>query len=404
MLLKLAWRNIWRNKRRSTIVVGSIIVGVIAVILMDGLTSGMLYQMLFNQISSSVSHIQIHKEGFNDNKVVQSFMPDYNKVEDVVKENSSVQSYSKKVVSFGLLSSVSSSSGVFINGIVPSEEEKVTKIKNSIVEGSYLTGNKREIVIGKDLADKLSSKLGDKVVILTNTPDGTISSDVFRIVGIYETFSSAFDKAYIYIPLGNAQQMLDIGDNIHELAIITKDYGQVDKVKEQITSQLSDEYEVLSYKEMLPMLLLQIDLYKQSMFITDVIIGLALIFGIINVMLMAVFERIQEFGVLMSIGMKNSKLFLMIIIEALIIGIFGTVIGIIIGIIIEIPLSFIGIDLSLFAESLKSFGAGAIIYPVLVPENLISVLIIIPFISIVGAIYPAYKAIKLEPVSAIKYV
>ncbi|MBL7128917.1 MAG: ABC transporter permease [Ignavibacteria bacterium] len=404
MLLKLAWRNIWRNKRHSAIVVGSVIVGVIAVILMDGLTSGMLYQMLFNQISSSVSHIQIHKKGFNDNKVVQSFMPDYYKAEDVVKENTSVQSYSKKVVSFGLLSSASSSSGVFINGINPSGEEKVTKIKNSIVEGSYLTGNKREIVIGKDLADKLNSKLGDKVVILTNTPDGTISSDVFRIVGTYETFSSAFDKAFIYIPLENAQQMLNIGDNIHELAIITKDYGQVDKVKEQIASQLSDEYEVLSYEDMLPMLLVQIDLYKQSMFITDVIIGLALIFGIINVMLMAVFERIQEFGVLMSIGMKNSKLFLMIIIEALIIGIIGTVVGIVIGIIIEIPLSYIGIDLSLFAESLKSFGSGAIIYPVIVPENLIGVLIIIPFISIVGAIYPAYKAIKLEPVSAIRYV
>lgn len=404
MLLKLAWRNIWRNKRRSSIVVGSVIVGVVAVILMDGLSSGMLYQMLFNQISSSVSHIQIHKKGFNDNKVVQSFLPNHKKVEDFVKENPFVQSYSKKVISFGLLSSASSSSGVFINGIVPSEEEKVTKIKNSIVEGSYLTGNKREIVIGKDLADKLNSKLGDKVVILTNTPDGTITSDVFRIAGIYETFSSAFDKAFIYIPIENAQQMLDIGDNIHELAIITINYNQVDKVKEQIVSNLSDEYEVLSYKDILPMLLVQIDLYKQSMFITDIIIGLALVFGIINVMLMAVFERIQEFGVLMSIGMKNSRLFLMIIIEALIIGLIGTVIGIIVGIIIEIPLTYIGIDLSLFAESLKSFGAGAIIYPVIIPENLIGVLLIIPFISIVGAIYPAYRSVKLEPVSAIRYV
>jgi len=272
------------------------------------------------------------------------------------------------------------------------------------MEGSYLTGDKREIVIGKDLADKLNSKLGDKVVILTNTPDGTISSDVFRIAGLYETFSTAFDKAFIYIPLEYAQKMLDIGDNIHEVAIITEEYNKVDNVKEQIASQLSDEYEVLSYKDMLPMLLVQIDLYKQSMFITDVIIGLALIFGIINVMLMAVFERIQEFGVLMSIGIKNSKLFFMIVIEAFIIGVMGTVIGVVAGVIIEIPLSLIGIDLSLFAESLKSFGAGAIIYPVLVPENLIGVLIIIPFISIVGAIYPAYKAIKLEPVSAIRYV
>ena len=121
--------------------------------------------------------------------------------------------------------------------------------------GCWTGSHPNGIVIGKDLADKLNSKLGDKVVILTNTPDGTITSDVFRIAGIYETFSSVFDKAFIYIPIGNAQQMLDIGDNIHELAIITLNYNQVDKVKEQIVSNLNDEYEVLSYKDILPMLL-----------------------------------------------------------------------------------------------------------------------------------------------------
>jgi ABC-type antimicrobial peptide transport system permease subunit len=121
-------------------------------------------------------------------------------------------------------------------------------------------------------------------------------------------------------------------------------------------------------------------------------------------MLMAVFERIKEFGVLMSIGMKNSKLFFMIIIEAFIIGIMGTVFGIIIGVIIHTPLSIIGINLSLFAESLESFGAGAVIYPVLTPENIISLVIMIPFISVIGAVYPAFRAIRLEPVRAIRYI
>lgn len=404
MILKLAWRNIWRNKRRSFIVIGSVIVGVVALIIMDGLSSGMLYQMLFNQISSRISHIQIHKKGFNDKKVIQNFIPDYRKVENEVKGNPSVQAYSKRVITFGLLSSASNSSGVYINGIIPSGEEKITKIKNSIIEGSYLTGNKREIVIGKKLADKLHVGLGNKVVALSNTPDGTIGTDVFRIVGIFETFSSEFDKSSVYIPLSSAQEMLDIGDNIHEIAIITGDYKQSAKVKEQLEAVLNGDYEVLSYEDLLPMLIVQIDLYKEMMWITNLIIGLALIFGIINVMLMAVFERIKEFGVLMSIGMKNSKLFFMIIIEAFIIGIMGTVLGIIIGVIIHLPLSMIGINLSLFAESLESFGAGAIIYPVLTPENLISILIMIPFISVIGALYPAYRAIRLEPVSAIRYI
>ena len=351
MIRKLAWRNRWRNKRRSIIVVGSVIVGVVALIIMDCLSSGMLYQMLFNQISSRISHIQIHEKGFNDKKVVQNYIQNYRKVENEVKENLSVKAYSKRVITFGLLSSATNSSGVYINGIIPSEEEKITKIKNSIIEGSYLTGKKREIVIGKKLADKLNVGLGNKVVALSNTPDGTIGTDVFRIVGIFETFSSEFDKSSIYIPIGNAQEMLDIGDNIHEIAIITRDYKQASRTKEQLVEVLDDDYEVLTYEDLLPMLIIQIDLYKEMIWITNLIVGLALIFGIINVMLMAVFERVKEFGVLMSIGMKNSKLFLMILIEAFIIGIIGTVCGMIFGVILHIPLSMIGINLSLFAES-----------------------------------------------------
>jgi putative ABC transport system permease protein len=404
MLLKIAWRNIWRNKRRSLIVLSSVIVGVIAAILLDGLTMGMLNQMLSNQINSSISHIQVHKKGFNDNKTVQNYIPDYHKAEEVVKNNPSVKHYSKRVVTFGLLSSAANSSGVYINGIIPEEEEKITYIKSSIIEGGYIKGTGREIVIGKNLAEKLDVGLGDKVVAMSNTPDGSVGSDVFRIAGIYETFSSEFDRINIYIPLSRAQQMLNIGDNIHEIAIITNDYNRVTNIKEEIVKQLSGDYEVLSYIDLLPLLVVSLDMYKEMIWIINLIVGLALIFGIINVMLMSVFERIREFGVLISIGMKTSKLFMMIVIESFIIGIIGTGLGVILGLLIQAPLAETGINLSMFAESLKSFGSGAVIYPAASMENLVSLLIMIPFISVIAAIYPAYKAIKLEPVSAIRYV
>lgn len=404
MLLKLAWRNLWRNKRRSLIIQGSVIVGVVSIIFLDSMMNGMLYQMIFNQISSNVAHIQIHKKGFYDNKTVQNFLPDYQGVEEKLKHNADIKFYSKKVFTFGLLSSARNSSGVFINGIIPGEEKNISLISASIIEGNYLTGSSNEIVIGKGLADKLDVELGDKVVAMTNTPEGNVGSNLFRITGIYKTFSPEFDKAYIYIPIKDAQSMMEIGNNIYEFSLIVNDYNSAQIISDKIEQQLDDRYEVLSYKEMLPLLIITLDLYKQSAVIITFIVSLALIFGIINTMLMAVFERIKEFGVLMSIGMKNSKLFSMIILEAFILGVIGTVVGFVIAMVLYLLVSNTGIDFSVFSESLASYGIGSVIYPVLLIENIINTIIIIPLVSVLGACYPAYKAIKLQPVYALRYV
>jgi ABC-type lipoprotein release transport system permease subunit len=404
MLLKLAWRNIWRNRRRSLIVLTSVMVGLVAIIISDGLSNGMIGQMLFNQINLNISHIQIHKKGFNNNKVVKNYIPDYKKVEQILKNDKYIKAYSKREFVTGILSSANNSSGVMIYGINPAEEANVSIIKNSIIEGSYLTNNKRDIIIGKKLAEKLEVEVGDKVVAMANTLKGSIGSEVFRIVGIFRTASSEFDKMAIYIHAATEQNMLNIGDKYYEYAVITKDYGNVDQVQKNLEAKLGSSYEVLSYKDLLPMLIYQIELYKETMWILNVIIGLALIFGIVNSMLMSVFERIREFGVLMSIGMKNSRIYSMIVTEAFIIGIVGTVTGLIIGLLLEIPLAHTGIDLSFFSTGLEAFGIGTVIYPVLSVGNIIMSSLFMPFVAVLGALYPAYKAIKLEPIYAIYYV
>ena len=198
--------------------------------------------------------------------------------------------------------------------------------------------------------------------------------------------------------------MLNIDHHIYEYAVVVNDYHKVEQVKNSIKAGLNDNYEVMSYKDLLPFLVYQIDLSKESMWIFNLIIELALIFGIVNSMLMAVFERINEIGVLMSIGMKNMKIFFMILMEGLVIGVIGTGIGLVIGYLIMLPLQSVGLNLSIYTESLESYGIGAIIYPTLSIDDIIGILIMIPFISIIGALYPAYKAIKLEPVYAIRYV
>ncbi|NIU14297.1 MAG: FtsX-like permease family protein [candidate division Zixibacteria bacterium] len=145
-------------------------------------------------------------------------------------------------------------------------------------------------------------------------------------------------------------------------------------------------------------------MYKESIFIFYGIIAVAMIFGIVNTMLMSVFERIREFGVLMAIGMKNKRIFVMVILEALFLGVFGTAIGFLVSYLIYIPLSNTGIDLSMFSDSLKSFGVGTTIYPAMTLEGIMNALFIVPLVTVLGAIYPALKAIRLEPMNAIRYV
>ena len=172
----------------------------------------------------------------------------------------------------------------------------------------------------------------------------------------------------------------------------------------QLVQELGSGYEVLTYKQLLPLLVMQVDVYKETIFIFYAIIGIAMMFGIINTMLMSVFERIHEFGVLMAVGMKNRRLFVMILLEAFLLGISGTVIGAVIGYLIYLPLADSGINLSAFADGLNSIGSGSVIYPILTPESIVSAIFVIPAIAVLGAIYPALRAARLDPITAIRHV
>ncbi|MFZ1729686.1 MAG: FtsX-like permease family protein [Bacteroidota bacterium] len=404
MLFTIAWRNVWRNRRRSQIVMVSIIVGVVAVMFNDGLSTGMIHQMLDNQIGSHVSHIQIHAKGFNDNRVIQNYVHNPSEVEQALDRTPGVRHWSKRVSTFGLLSSAVNSSGGLIIGVDPIREPGVTSIKASMVEGSYLSGKPHEVVIGRRLADRLQVGLGDKVVGMASTLGGDVGSELFRVAGIFETVSSDFDKMYMFTSLESAQKMLELDGKPLEFAVIVDDISQVDKIAAELRRTLGGKYEVLSYIDILPLLVAQVEMYSQMMLIIYVIIGLAMVFGIINTMLMSVFERIQEFGVLMAIGMKNSYVFRMVMTEALILAALGTGIGLAIGMLLLLILNSIGINFSMFAEGLTSFGVGAIIYPKLTINSIMSVVIIIPLTALLGSLYPAFKATRLQPVSAIRYV
>ncbi|MFP4370376.1 MAG: ABC transporter permease [Candidatus Kapaibacterium sp.] len=409
MLLKLAWRNLWRNSRRSVIVLISIVVGVAALLLIDSLGQGMINQMLNNQIAFNIGHIQIHGEGFSDNKEIDNFIKNKEKVKEIASGQEFVKDISERIITNGMINSAGSSSGIQIYGVEHDKEKKVSTINQRLAEGEYLSGRDNEILLGIDLAEDLDVKLNDKVVLTAAGFDGKISQDLYRVSGIFKTGSSQYDQIYAYVNLSDADEMLSMGGRINELAIITESTNNVSAYRDSLAADLKaagldmNEYEALTFRELLPLLIAYIDIYNQTVYLFYAIIIAAIMFSVINTMLMAVFERIHEFGVLMSIGMLGRKIFTMLAGEALFLGMIGTAGGFILGLLIYWPLTG-GLDLSIYSESLKDFGIGSVIYPELNLSIVLNALILMPASTVLGAVYPAMKAIKLEPTEAVRYV
>ena len=408
MISRIAWRNILRNKRRSFILITSIVVGVLGLVFTEGFAVGMMQQMLTNQIGADAGYIQIHKKGYQSDPTLENGMTDPAEVRSILRSDSTSLDYSERLRVFGLISSAYNSYGVSIVGIVPNEEKKITTISEYVVRGSYLSGRPGQILISASMAEKLKVGLGDKVVIMASQTNGSIGSEACRVAGIFETFNSGFDQSHVYIPIQTADRMLNADGLVSEFVVNPINPKDMSSIASGIRDQMAGlpenagKYEVLTYEQMLPLLVAQLALYKQALYLIAGLIAFALIFGIIDTMLMSVMERTHEFGVSMAIGMSNGKLFTMVMTEAFYLAIIGTALGLAASYGVFLPLSHSGWDLSIFSASLKSIGIGSIIYPVLETSTVVQTVLIIPAVTLLGAVYPALKAVRLQPVEAIR--
>lgn len=404
MALRLAWRNIWRNRRRSLIVMASIALGVAALAFTDALSRGFLRQMFDTQLGAHTGHLQVHAAGFHDNRVVTNFMRRPDSVLAAVRADPAVLRAAVRVIAAGMVSSASASSGVAIVGVDPADEAGITIIARSVREGTYLTGKEREIVISMRLAEALDVRIGGKVVAMAAVQDGSVGSELFRVAGLYRSPSAEFDRAYVYVLRRDAQRLLGVGEAAAEVVALARVPQEAPALRDRLAPALGSAYEALSYQDLLPSLVSQLEMSENSLIIFYVIIGLALIFGIINAMLMSVMERIHEFGVVKAVGMEDRRLFAMIVLEALLLGLMGCAAGMLAGAAVNEPLARTGINFATFAEGLESWGVGARVYPIVDYGSILEGVGVILAVCVAGALYPALKAVRLRPIAAIRYV
>lgn len=402
-MIILAWKNIWRNPTRSLIMLTAIVIGVISGSLFTAFYNGMIYQRINDAISNETSNIQIHTPQYLENKEITDTIPHISQIIQHLDTLKNLKAYSLRFKTMAMISSANNNTGVVFIGVDPEKERATTNIWKHIVQGEYFPPDRKNgMLIGEKLAEKLKIKIRSKVVVTLQDTRGNVVSAAFRIVGIFNTGNTGFDERVVYTTQSDVLKLFsDTMPLIHEIAIALYD----DQYTTTYVSQLQKVLpfvNIKSWKELYPEVGLMADYtqYLQLIFMT--IIFLALSFGIINTMLMAVMERTRELGMLMAIGMKRSKIFLMITYETVLLMGCGTIVGLGFSYLLVELLSISGINLASFARGLNQMGFSAIVYPVLTLREYMQTVELVIIAGIISSLIPARRALKLMPSEALR--
>ncbi len=401
-LIKIAWRNVWRNKVRSGVVIISIVLGIWAGLFVMAMTLGLNEQRMNGAISTYLSHVQVHDAQYSKEQNINYYIQNKEKILNKIEGDNNIKAYAKRTIVTAMAANSNGSYGVQIVGINPAEEKKLTSISDKLIEGTYLNKFKRNpIIIGNALADKLNLNLRSKIVITLQDINSNIVSTSFRVEGIFKTSSSMFDEATLFVKMDDLEQITGLSGQIHEIAILANSIDNTEKIKSNLNKDILGS-KAETWSDIAPELGYANEMMSRFIYIFMGIIFLALAFSIINTMLMAVLERRKELGMLMSVGMNKSRIFSMITLETLFISALATPIGMLLSFWTISYFGEVGIDLSVVAKGLESLGIGTRIYTFLPRQLYINITFLSLLVTFVSALFPARRALKLNPVEAIK--
>ncbi len=403
ILFKLAWRNLLRNKRRTIIASIAIGIGLAALIFVDALMIGMTENMIKTATASFLGDAQIHRKGYQDEQETSLTIQELEKVTAKLAKEAIIHYFTRRTFSLGMITSPANVSAVNLVGVQPSTERYLSQIDDAITEGLYFEGNdNRDIVIGTKLAENLEIGIGDRVVVtVAQSESGELSQERFRVSGIFHFVDEAMNTGMAFVRISKAQQMLAIGNNVHEIAIkfTSTAYAQD---RELLFWKTYSQYgnEALSWDEILPQLKIILDMSKYSKYIMGVVLFGVVIFGIINTLFMSLYERMFEFGVLRAVGTRPFGMARIILFEAGTLAIVSIVIGGIIG--FGITALFAHLGLNYTGIEMMGVTIQEYIFPVLNIQQFILYPAAVFLFTIIAGLYPAWHVAKMTPVDAMR--
>jgi ABC-type lipoprotein release transport system permease subunit len=407
LYLRLAWRNIWRHRRRTVIIIGAMGLSLALMMMYDGLIEGFNQAIYGNAIRVLGGNIQIHAAGYREKFESNPLLPlqDDKAAIKAALAQPGVVSAARRIQTGGMVVNREGAFSLSIVGIDPEAEAPVSLIKKNIVEGRWLTSDDRDtVLIGRGLADEMLLKVGDRITLVGSDINKQNRQRTMTVVGIYDIGAPTAEKNTLYISLGEAQSLYGLGDKSTEIQVNIEQLGKEPAVVNALIPLLPG-CEVESWEKNYPELKVTIERKSSVMNVFGVVIIAIAGIGILNLLLMAVYERTREIGLLGAMGLKPRQIAALFILEGTLIGAVGAAVGAVLGLAFNLIGGQIGFDYSSYADLAEYMALiTGKIYPTLGVENLLSRIMSVIVISILAAWIPATEAARREPAEALHYV
>ena len=403
IIAAIAWRNIWRNPARSGVLIAAIVAGLWAGISVSSLSNGLIVQRFNNLIEQDLTHLQIHYPHYLAEREPWMVVHNADSIFLFLENDERVRSFAGRVLSDGIIQSPVTSTGVQINGIDIQREPLTTNFHLNLSEGEYLDSNlPNPVIIGERLAQKLQMEIGNRVVLMFQDTDNDLASAAFQIAGLFNTSSRVYDERNVFVRAEHLNDLISADAIVHEIAVILHDAADADSLTAQINHTF-DEVKAETWYELSPELRYMSDFGNSVTFYVMVVIMVALAFGILNTMLMAIFERMRELGMMIAIGMSKARVFMLIMLESVMLTLTAAVGGMLLAWLSVRYMQRNGVDLTVFGgDSLLEFGFDPLIFPFILAADYAAVTLLVICTAILASIYPSIKALRLNPGDVIR--
>jgi len=412
-LLRMAWRNVWRNSRRTVIAGIAIALGLTLILVFDGFLGGMNQALYGNTVKLQGGHVQVHAPGFREKANRLPLLPlvDSGAAVEAARAQPEVVAVAQRVETGGMVSSREKTMSVAITGIEPEQEAPVSLVAENVVQGRWLQSNDEDVLlIGQAMAERLEVTVGDRVTLVGRATHQQMRRRTMTIVGIYDLGIPEVEKSLVYVSLLEAQTLFDLRDQATEVAIYLEQVGQEPPVVETLQTALPG-YEVDAWDTLDPSTKQMMELEAQIMDIFGLVILLIAGVGILNLMLMAVFERTREIGLLAAMGLKRRETVALFLLEGMLIGLLGALAGCVLGGVIgayygRVGIDFMalygGVDIGEYSDLIGLMGDR--LYLRIGIGVLVKRALTVAIIAALASLYPAWQASRREPAEALHYV
>lgn len=410
LLLKLAWRNLWRNKRRTLLNASAIAVSTVLLTFHLSLQKGAYTTLIENFVRVQTGHIQIMTEDYLESPQLEFLLKNPDSIEKMFKKIKGIRGIVKRLKVPVLISGEKNSTGALLVGTEPEREKSFSTIYKVIIKGDFLSKDDPSgIIIGKTLADNLNADVGSEIVVIGQGAYGSLSYDLFKVRGIFRTGVSELDRLSVYVNLKKAQEVFSTGRGVSYIALLLNSFHYASSVRDKINFLLrkkgQKEIQAHTWDEIMPGVKQAIILDASSGYIFFLVLLFIVSAGVLNTFLMSVLERMRELGIMRAIGIKPLQMAFIIFYEAFFLGVVGYLIGIIVGVPLTLTFEKIGISFGEKASRImEQWGFPSRLYPdinIYIPVIVFFVMVIIISLS---AIYPVIKASKTKEISALRYV